>query len=72
VDIFGAGDGAGAPEEGKETGGKEGEGRGEEGEVVGGMDSVERRLSRVATDDKWLLLSLLVRGDVFFMCVCVC
>ena len=30
------------------------------------MDSVERRLSRVATDDKWLLLSLLLRGDIFY------
>ena len=79
VNTFGAGDGVGAAEEGNETGGKEGEGRGEEGEVAATVaatsiriDSVERQLSRVTTDEKWLLLSLLVRGDIFFMCVCVC
>ena len=65
VNTFGAGDGVGAAEEGNETGGKEGERQGR-------IDSVERQLSRVTTDEKWLLLSLLVRGDIFFMCVCVC
>jgi len=59
----GGGGDAGAKKQVNTFGAEDEAGAAEEASLI---DSVERRLSRVATDDKWLLLSLLLRGDIFY------